>query len=99
MTIQTIPDPSAPSIGANPPSLHKRPNSKDLRRKRPCLIEKYGMQCFWCSTPLTPQTITIDHYIPLSRGGSNKLKNLRHESRRCNQLRGNALPWEVRHVY
>ena len=97
--IQTIPDPYAPCTGANPPRLYKRPSSKDLRRKRLRLIEKHGMQCFWCGTELTPETITIDHYIPLSRGGSNKIKNLRLACRKCNQLRGNALPGEVRYVY
>ncbi len=93
--VHTISDPSAPSIGVNSPRLHKRPSSKDNKRKRPHLIEKYGMKCFWCGTSLTPETITIDHYIPLSRGGSNKIKNLRLACRRCNQNRGNALPREA----
>ncbi len=53
MTIHTIPDPPPECTGANSPRLHKRPSSKDNKRKRTRLIEKYGMQCFWCSTPLT----------------------------------------------
>ena len=110
--VHTISDPPAECTAVTSPRLHKRealrtedsvrsssrPKSKDLRRKRLHLIEKYGMQCFWCSAALTTQTLTIDHYIPLSRGGSNKIKNLRLSCRICNQNRGNALPSEVRHV-
>ncbi|MEH1808480.1 HNH endonuclease [Nostoc sp.] len=61
-------------------------------RKRPHLIAKYGMKCFWCGHELTPETLTIDHYIPLSKGGSNKIKNLRLACNGCNQKRGDAMP-------
>jgi HNH endonuclease len=56
------------------------------------LIAKYGMKCFWCGHELTPETLTIDHYIPLSKGGSNKIKNLRLACNGCNQKRGDAMP-------
>ncbi|MEH2148602.1 HNH endonuclease [Nostoc sp.] len=61
-------------------------------RKRPHLIAKYGMKCFWCGYELTPETLTIDHYIPRSIGGSNKIKNLRLACYGCNNKRGNAMP-------
>ncbi|MEH1780668.1 MAG: HNH endonuclease [Nostoc sp.] len=64
-------------------------------RKRPHLIAKYGMKCFWCGHNLKPETLTIDHYIPLSKGGSNKIKNLRLACDGCNQKRGNAMPEET----
>ncbi|MEH2070050.1 MAG: HNH endonuclease [Nostoc sp.] len=80
-----------------------RPKQKSLRqygrlshsqkdRKRPHLIAKYKMRCFWCGHNLTPETLTIDHYIPLSKGGSNKIKNLRLACNGCNNKRGNAMP-------
>nr|MDZ8056727.1 HNH endonuclease [Nostoc sp. EkiNYC01] len=50
------------------------------------------MKCFWCGWNLTTETLTIDHYIPLSKGGSNKIKNLRLACNSCNSKRGNAMP-------
>jgi hypothetical protein len=41
---------------------------------------------------LLPETLTIDHYIPRSLGGSNKFKNPRLACFGCNNKRGNAMP-------
>ncbi|MDZ8138226.1 MAG: HNH endonuclease [Nostoc sp. DedQUE04] len=72
--------------------LHKCLGHHQKDRKRPHLIAKYKMKCFRCGHTLTPETLTIDHYIPLSLGGSNKIKNLRLACNGCNQKRGNAMP-------
>ncbi|MFN6475256.1 HNH endonuclease [Nostoc sp. DedQUE07] len=72
--------------------LYKPLSTKDRRKKRPLLIAKYGMNCFWCGHSLTPETLTVDHYIPLSRGGSNRIENLRLACESCNQKRGNTMP-------
>ncbi|MFN6472578.1 MAG: HNH endonuclease [Nostoc sp. SerVER01] len=75
--------------------LHKRFGHHQKNRKYPHLIEKYGMKCYWCGCQLTPESLTIDHYIPLSKGGSNKIKNLRLACNGCNNKRGNAMPKET----
>ncbi|MFN6540705.1 MAG: HNH endonuclease [Nostoc sp. EkiNYC01] len=74
------------------PRRHKRLYRKARRDKLPRLIEKYGLKCFWCDCHLTPSIMTIDHYIPLSLGGSNRTDNLRLACYGCNQKRGNAMP-------
>ncbi|MEH1780868.1 MAG: HNH endonuclease [Nostoc sp.] len=71
---------------------HKRICPKQMRHRKSKLIEKYGMNCFWCHCTLLPETITIDHYIPLSKGGNNKLRNLRLACAQCNSYRGNSMP-------
>ncbi|MFN6474352.1 MAG: HNH endonuclease [Nostoc sp. SerVER01] len=78
----------------NPTSLrvYKRLYTAARREKLPHLIAKYGCQCFWCGHELTPEAITVDHYIPLSKGGSNKIKNLRLACNGCNNKRGDAMP-------
>jgi hypothetical protein len=48
--------------------------------------------CQWCQCPLTRDTATTDHLIPLSRGGSNAWHNLCLACRSCNQGRKNNLP-------
>ncbi|WP_442945093.1 HNH endonuclease [Nostoc sp.] len=56
------------------------------------------MRCFWCRDGLTLENMTIDHYIPRSKGGSNELSNLRPSCSRCNSLRGNTMPSEASKV-
>lgn len=46
--------------------------------------EVHGWKCYYCSTPLTPQTVTEDHRIPLSRGGSDWPANLVSACMACN---------------
>jgi hypothetical protein len=48
--------------------------------------------CQWCQCPLTPQTATTDHLLPLSRGGRNVRGNLCLACFECNQGRRNDLP-------
>lgn len=79
--------------------LHKKLYTKDRRRIRPKLIEKYGMICYWCQVELSTETLTIDHLIPLSKGGSNKMFNLRLSCYNCNQKKSNYSPEEVKHYY
>ena len=49
-------------------------------------------QCVYCHTPLDKYTITIDHYIPKSKGGSNKLENLVAACKECNNKKDNMMP-------
>ncbi|HYX17482.1 MAG TPA: hypothetical protein VE944_24625, partial [Nostoc sp.] len=52
---------------------HKRHSPRQMQYRKSLLIEKYGMKCFWCEVALTTYSLTIDHFIPLSKGGNNKL--------------------------
>lgn len=40
------------------------------------------------------EDLSIDHIIPLSRGGSNEDDNLQPAHRRCNWQKGNRMPGE-----
>lgn len=48
------------------------------------LIERDGYECQTCKTV---DDLTIDHIIPLSKGGSDELENLQLLCRRCNSLK------------
>lgn len=48
--------------------------------------------CYWCSQPL--QNYHVDHYIPLSRGGTNWPENLVMTCPSCNTSKNNHLPFE-----
>lgn len=53
---------------------------------------KHSQICHWCQTSLTLLTATVDHVIPLSRGGLNNMNNYVLACAPCNHGRGNSLP-------
>lgn len=49
--------------------------------------ERDAGRCVRCNSPQRLRTMHIDHIVPLSRGGSNGMDNLRCLCRRCHILR------------
>lgn len=49
------------------------------------LLKRHNFRCFYCGTKLLPANRTLDHKIPLSRGGANIIKNVVPACRPCNQ--------------
>ncbi|MDK2750110.1 MAG: HNH endonuclease [Halomonas meridiana] len=56
---------------------------------REYLLEKWGRECAYCGTGDTP--LEIEHVVPRSRGGSNRVSNLTLSCHPCNQSK-DALP-------
>lgn len=46
--------------------------AKDLM----AMLERQGHRCAYSGRPLTPETATVDHVIPVSRGGTHDTGNL-----------------------
>lgn len=67
----------------------KRPGNTRDKRKR---LIKRVKKCHWCKRPLTLDTSTLEHIIPLSRGGLNTMNNLTLACLGCNQERGSDMP-------
>lgn len=53
----------------------------------------YHSPCIYCGTE---ERITLDHLIPLSRGGNHTIGNLASACRSCNASKGNKLPIEFK---
>ncbi|MEA3246538.1 MAG: HNH endonuclease [Gemmatimonadota bacterium] len=53
-----------------------------------------GRRCVYCGTSLGLDIATLDHVVPLSRGGDHAPGNLVAACRACNQLKGSQLPVE-----
>ncbi|MFW9914451.1 MAG: RNA-guided endonuclease IscB [Candidatus Thorarchaeota archaeon] len=54
---------------------------------REYLLHKWGRTCAYCGKTNLP--VEIDHMIPKSRGGSDRVSNLTLSCRPCNQKKGN----------
>ncbi len=53
-------------------------------------IKKYGtLTCYLCSEPIKFSEDSLEHKIPLSRGGTNQLNNLDIAHKRCNRKKYN----------
>lgn len=69
------------------------------RKLRPEIFERDGYKCFYCGffaeTKEQRQSLTMDHIIPTSMGGSDKRKNLITACQECNQRKGSRI---YRHV-
>ena len=62
------------------------PAWKRMVRKR--LKKRTRGRCFYCDKRLDTNW-TIDHLIPISRGGTSRKSNLAPSCRRCNEEKGN----------
>ena len=51
-------------------------------------LEEYNYRCAYCGCKLNSDTITVDHQIPLIRGGTNYIDNLVPACQSCNSKKG-----------
>ncbi|MGB9887086.1 MAG: RNA-guided endonuclease IscB [Moorellales bacterium] len=63
---------------------------------REYLLEKWGRRCVYCGKQGIP--LEIDHIIPRSRGGTDRVSNLTLACRECNQAKGNRTAAEFGHA-
>ncbi|MDX1958579.1 MAG: HNH endonuclease [Leptospiraceae bacterium] len=50
--------------------------------------------CHYCRNKFLPEELTMDHLIPLSKGGKSIRANLVPSCKSCNSKKKNALPFE-----
>lgn len=63
---------------------------KGLGHRKAILMKRDGNACFFCGLPMTEDEATIEHLVPLSRGGPNTDENLALAHEACNQSAGAA---------
>lgn len=68
-------------------------NSRLLRkdRYRKLFLAQKG-KCYLCGEPLTAINCSVDHVMPISKGGSKEKENLLLAHQPCNGAKGNRLP-------
>ncbi|QIB27924.1 HNH endonuclease [Caloranaerobacter azorensis] len=55
-------------------------------------------RCFYCGKKLKFHQITLDHYFPVSKGGTNDVFNLVTCCKKCNKLKADFLPQDYEAV-
>ena len=55
------------------------------------ILKAQKYRCFLTGRPLTPSDVSVDHLVPLSRGGSQDVSNLRLVTRGANHAKSNLL--------
>lgn len=73
-----------------PRETPKRPCK--AKRRQAAVKRRWGTTCWLCHKPISEKQFSSDHVTPRSRGGSNKIDNLRPAHKRCNWDRGNNPP-------
>jgi len=79
---------SAPPIASVAHKDHRHGHARNQKRR----LLRIDPRCFWCRCPLDLETATIDHRIPLHRGGLDNANNRVLACRRCNEERGHDMP-------
>ena len=59
------------------------------------IAKRDGARCHYCKREAKPADLTLDHVIPLSRGGQDRLDNLVLACFPCNIRKGHAMPTEI----
>lgn len=65
-------------------------DKKRYKRIRQDVIMRDGLRCAYCEAQLTPELVTLDHIVPISRRGTFNSTNLTVSCSRCNNKRGST---------
>lgn len=53
------------------------------------LLDDSNYECAYCFVPLDDRNFSLDHIIPLSRGGQHRISNMQITCWPCNRWKGN----------
>ena len=69
-------------------------DSQKWKNKKTAILHKFNFKCFYCGNKINFQTLHIDHYLPRSKGGSDKDNNLVASCEKCNLIKNNKTQTE-----
>ena len=84
----------APDV-VSPPGEGKSKLRRWKRRRDDRIYAKAGGRCHYCGDRMTRASMTIDHVVPLSRGGANRQHNMVACCKRCNSAKGSRTADEL----
>jgi 5-methylcytosine-specific restriction protein A len=72
----------------------QRDKARKLRKSRWWQQKLSTGTCYYCSKQFKPKELTMDHVVPLSRGGRSTKDNLVTSCKECNNKKKTLLPME-----
>jgi 5-methylcytosine-specific restriction endonuclease McrA len=74
----------------------EKDKARKLRKSRWWQQKLSACTCYYCTKPFKPQDFTMDHIVPLARGGRSTKDNLVACCKECNTKKKTLLPieWE-----
>lgn len=73
----------------------KKPRNQRVRDR---FFNRYP-NCYYCNVALDKNNRTIDHFTPLSKGGSKAKQNWRASCNVCNIVKGNKIDFVSEVIY
>lgn len=73
---------------------YKECSNRLLQKDWPAILEMFGHRCAYCLQP-SDKPLTVDHIIPLSRGGEHSIENVVPACKSCNSRKYNNPLWEM----
>lgn len=58
--------------------------SRQITNNRNKAAERQGWHCYYCTAPMTVETCTADHLIPVCKGGTDRKDNIVAACVKCN---------------
>lgn len=72
----------------------ERAKARELRKTRWWQQKTASGLCHYCGSKVSYQELTMDHLVPLARGGRSTKDNLVPSCKSCNNLKKSMLPIE-----
>ncbi|MDY6950370.1 MAG: HNH endonuclease [Thermodesulfobacteriota bacterium] len=79
-------------------AMHReREKARELRQSQWWKRQLDRGRCHYCGKPFPPSALTMDHIVPVVRGGKSKKGNLVPACKDCNNKKKHMLPieWEA----
>jgi 5-methylcytosine-specific restriction protein A len=75
----------------------ERQRARELRQSQWWKRQLGRGRCYYCGKSFSPRRLTMDHIVPLSRGGKSKKGNVVPACKDCNNKKKYMLPieWEA----
>jgi 5-methylcytosine-specific restriction endonuclease McrA len=91
-----VKDPSSsPAIPDEEHVRRERARARELRTSSWWQRRRASGTCHYCGERFPPRDLTMDHVVPIGRGGRSTKGNVVPSCKACNTRKKHQLPWEI----